>query len=90
MLDCCFSDAGHAFSGGLDRSLLLSDLATQQSTNLGRHDDAIRCVEYCADVGVVATGSWDKTVKLWDHRQKLSVGRNNGNSSVCKMYRIVV
>lgn len=74
MLDCCFADSGHSFSGGLDRALLHSDLATQQTTSLGCHDDAIRCVEYCPDVGLVATGSWDKTVKLWDPRQKQSVG----------------
>ncbi|CAI8013250.1 Mitotic checkpoint protein BUB3 [Geodia barretti] len=74
VLDCCFSDPSHAFSGGLDRRLLHSDLATQQSSSLGSHEDGIRCVEYCSEVGVVVTGSWDKTIKLWDPRQKQSVG----------------
>lgn len=40
----------------------------------GTHEDAIRCVEYCPELGLVLTGSWDKTVKLWDPRQKHSVG----------------
>lgn len=74
MLDCCFNDPSHAFSGGLERCLLYTDLSTLQSTNLGSHEDAIRCVEYCHDVGLVATGSWDKTVKLWDPRQRQIVG----------------
>lgn len=35
---------------------------------VGKHDDAIRCVEFCSDVNVLVTGSWDQTVKLWDAR----------------------
>ena len=33
-----------------------------------------RCVEYCPRLGIVVTGSWDRTVKLWDPRQKVSIG----------------
>lgn len=40
----------------------------------GYHDDAVRCVEYCQQLGIVVTGSWDRTVKLWDPRQKVSIG----------------
>ena len=40
----------------------------------GYHEDAIRCVEYCPRLGIVVTGSWDRTVKLWDPRQKVSIG----------------
>ena len=35
VLDCCFSDPNHAFSGGLDRSLIAYDFMTQQQTTLG-------------------------------------------------------
>ena len=38
------------------------------------HDDAIRCVEFCSELGIVITGSWDRTLKLWDPRQHHSVG----------------
>ena len=43
-------------------------------TNVGTHDAPIRCVEYCPDVNVVITGSWDSTVKLWDPRTPCSAG----------------
>jgi cell cycle arrest protein BUB3 len=35
---------------------------------VGQHEGPIRTVEYCSDVGVVVTGSWDFNVKLWDTR----------------------
>ena len=35
VLDCCFSDHNHAFSGGLDRSLVAYDFITQQQATLG-------------------------------------------------------
>ena len=74
VLDCCFSEPGKTFSGGLDRELKMYDFAAQTESKLGNHLDAIRCVEYCPELGIVITGSWDKTIKLWDPRQKIGVG----------------
>lgn len=74
VLDCCFSDPSHAFSGGLDKSLKTFDFNSMMETPVGRHMDAIKCVEFCPELGVCATGSWDKTVKLWDTRQKHCIG----------------
>lgn len=74
MLDCCFQDAVHVYSGGLDQVLKMFDLNTNAETVLGSHDGPIRCVEYCPDVNVIVTGSWDSTIKLWDPRQQREAG----------------
>ncbi|RKO87089.1 WD40-repeat-containing domain protein [Blyttiomyces helicus] len=73
VLDVAFSDSVHGFSAGLDRRLKMVDLHTTTETILGSHDDAIRCVEYCKETGNIITGSWDKTVRVWDPRSNDSV-----------------
>ena len=35
---------------------------------IGRHDRGIRCVEWLASRGLVATLSWDSTLRAWDPR----------------------
>lgn len=79
VLDCCFMDASKSFSGGLDRTLKEYDFNAQSESILGDHMDAIRCIEYCPELGIVITGSWDKTIKLWDPRQKHGVGMYDQN-----------
>ncbi|XP_060581923.1 mitotic checkpoint protein BUB3-like isoform X1 [Ruditapes philippinarum] len=74
VLDCCFHDAVHCYSGGVDNTLKVYDFNTNTGTNVGTHDAPIRCVEYCPDVNVVITGSWDSSVKLWDPRTPCSAG----------------
>ena len=43
-------------------------------TTVGTHEAPIKCVEYCPEVNVVITGSWDSTVKLWDPRTPCAAG----------------
>ena len=82
VLDCCFAEPTKAFSGGLDRTLKNFDFPSQTEGVLGTHEDAIRCVEYCPELGIVVTGSWDKTIKLWDPRQKHGVGTYDQNGEL--------
>lgn len=74
VLDCCFHDAVHAYSGGLDQNLKMFDFNANSEVIVGQHEAPIRCVEYAPDVNVVITGSWDMTVKLWDPRTPCSAG----------------
>ena len=41
-----------------------------------------RCVEYCPDMNLVVTGSWDTTLKLWDPRQSRDTGTYQQNYKV--------
>ncbi|QRW03634.1 poly(A)+ RNA export protein [Ceratobasidium sp. AG-Ba] len=52
------------------------DVQTGQSTQIAAHDAPIKCVKWIdAQGGILATGSWDKTVKYWDTRQSTPVAK---------------
>jgi len=70
VLDCCFSDKNQAFSGGMDRTLKMYEFASENELVLGSHEKAIRCLSFCPELGLVISGSWDATVKLWDTRSQ--------------------
>lgn len=50
------------------------DIATGQSTQIAQHDEPIQCIQFLEQGNVVATGSWDKTIKYWDLRSPQPVG----------------
>jgi len=56
------------FSAGADYRLLKCDIKSGQSDEIGQHYKPIRCVEYSIEGNMVITGSWDKTIKVWDPR----------------------
>lgn len=71
----------HVASGGLDNTLKFYDLNTQSDSIIGTHSDAIKSVVWSTKMNGILTGSWDRTVKLWDTREKECVGtfeQNNG------------
>ncbi|XKL64107.1 hypothetical protein PGB90_004193 [Kerria lacca] len=74
VLDCCFQDAVHSFSGGLDNTLKMYDLNSNSETVIGNHDGAIRTIEHSLETNSIITGSWDSTIKLWDPRASRCVG----------------
>lgn len=67
-------DGTKTISGGCDNAVRLYDLQTQQATQVGAHDAAVKSVRYVEIPGaaapMVATASWDKTLKYWDTRQQ--------------------
>lgn len=85
VLDVCFQDAIHSFSGGLDGALKMCDLNNNSESILGVHQDAIRCVEYSPTVNQVFSGSWDATIKSWDPRTKACLGTHIQGDSVYTM-----
>lgn len=58
-----------AFSGGIDRHLRQLDLSSGQQSILGTHEDAIRCVGWSEETGLLLSASWDQTLKAWDVRK---------------------
>ena len=58
---------------GADKQLRLLHASTGQSAIIGAHDAPVRSVCFVdvpsAVCPIVATGSWDKTVKYWDMRR---------------------
>lgn len=85
ILDCCFSDATHGFAGGLDRKFNGYDFNTNDVTTLGFHEAPIKCVEYCQELGLLITGSWDHNIKLWDARQDKCVATHDQTERVYTM-----
>ncbi|PWN50013.1 WD40 repeat-like protein [Violaceomyces palustris] len=67
VLDVCWSqDGAKVISGGADKVARCFDMNTNQSAVVAQHNEPIRCVRWCRALGgVLVTGSWDKTVKIW-------------------------
>ncbi|KAI9025822.1 mitotic checkpoint protein BUB3-like protein [Phycomyces nitens] len=68
VLEACFGDGPVAYSGGIAKRLTMLDLATNTKTVLGSHDEAIRNLCWNTETQSVYTGSWDKTLRVWDPR----------------------
>lgn len=67
-------DGTKVVSGGCDNAVRMYDLQSQQATQVAVHDGAVKSVRYVEIPGaaspMIATASWDKTLKYWDTRQQ--------------------
>eukprot|EP01089_Gocevia_fonbrunei_P015987 TRINITY_DN4846_c0_g1_i1.p1 TRINITY_DN4846_c0_g1~~TRINITY_DN4846_c0_g1_i1.p1 ORF type:complete len:358 (-),score=53.30 TRINITY_DN4846_c0_g1_i1:25-1098(-) len=89
VLSCCWQTnnllgrSDTVFSGGCDNTVKSFTLFQNDKTSriIGQHSAPVKCVNYISAISSVCTGSWDKTVALWDIRspnnksavQKISV-----------------
>ncbi|KAG0242184.1 hypothetical protein BGX31_000521 [Mortierella sp. GBA43] len=67
VLACCWGAGGSSFTAGLDR-VVRKGIKGIQSQVIGTHNDTVTSLGYSSASGAVLSGSWDKTVRLWDSR----------------------
>ncbi|KAI0249139.1 Poly(A)+ RNA export protein [Lactifluus subvellereus] len=70
-LSVCWNKEGSkVISGGCDNTARLYDIQTGQTQQVAQHDAPVRVVKWLETPqgGILATGSWDKTIKYWDMR----------------------
>ncbi|KAF8478795.1 WD40 repeat-like protein [Gautieria morchelliformis] len=71
---CWSKDGTKVLSGGADKAARMFDVQSGQSSQVAVHDAPIKAVKWIeAQGGILATGSWDKTIKYWDLRQQSPV-----------------
>mmetsp|Transcript_25406 Transcript_25406/g.46168 ORF Transcript_25406/g.46168 Transcript_25406/m.46168 type:complete len:369 (-) Transcript_25406:331-1437(-) len=73
VLDCCFQNSTTAFSSTVDGHVNQIDLVTNSASLLGKHEAGAQTVTYLQQSGLLVSGSWDKTLRLWDVRKPQSL-----------------
>lgn len=68
VLDATFQGNNICWSGGADKIVKKFDFQSQTESIVGYHNEPVRSIEFVPDVNLVATGSWDSHLKLWDPR----------------------
>ncbi|KAJ1910366.1 mitotic spindle checkpoint protein Bub3, partial [Mycoemilia scoparia] len=57
---------GVAFSGGLDGRVVIWYDAYTKTKSIGSHKKAVSCMDFNSEYQYLVTGSWDKSVCIWD------------------------
>ncbi|XP_049850995.1 uncharacterized protein LOC126324530 [Schistocerca gregaria] len=70
VLDCCFSDNLHLFSAGIDRGIIMFDVAGGTEIPLGSHNEPVRSLVWDPTSNALLSGGWDLTLRVWDPRSQ--------------------
>jgi len=74
VLCCGFTRDGlQLVSGGCDKKVRVRDLRAQKDQELGMHDEPVKELAVVDDLGLVVSGSWDKTLRFWSAQQQKPV-----------------
>ncbi|KAG2221048.1 hypothetical protein INT45_009706 [Circinella minor] len=86
ILDTCFgNDNNTAYHGGLEKKVTKLDLETSTEQEMGQHDLPVRCVRWSSETNNLYTGSWDKTLRVWDERSTEAVQKHDLPQKVFSM-----
>lgn len=70
LLSCSWSgDGSKIYFAGCDNKAMVWDLQANKTTQVAGHSAAIKNCIWIEESNVLATASWDKTIKYWDCRQ---------------------
>lgn len=62
------SDGGSVFVGGCDGAVRLWDLSSNGQRQVAAHDAPVAHVAWIPQLSMLATASWDRTLRYWDVR----------------------
>ena len=62
------ADERGAYLAGLENKVQRIDFETDSEIDIGFHDEPVRALQYDNLSQCLYTGSWDKTLKIWDER----------------------
>ncbi|VBB25897.1 unnamed protein product [Acanthocheilonema viteae] len=85
VLACTFFTRNDIASGGLDNLIKTYNMESGVECILGHHEAPVRCIEYCKEHNLIASGGWDSAVMLWDARSKNSAGFGSNGDKVYAM-----
>ncbi|KAG4073962.1 hypothetical protein HA402_014167 [Bradysia odoriphaga] len=68
ILDSLFLGPSHIAYGGVDGIVKVREAETSYEVTIGTHNSAVKIIDFLPRKSAILSGSWDKTVKMWDLR----------------------